>query len=86
MIQAQIQFDGPTHALAKQGPYAETQSLAAMGRDRLIHYLAPSSAGLAGLEAFTVVASGQSRPGTHRQLSELHDEALAKDFAEGAVR
>ena len=86
MIRTQIQFDGASHALAKQGPCAETQSLAAMGKDTMIHYLGSSSAGSAGLEAFTFVASGQSRPGTHGPRSKRHDEALAEDFAEGAAR
>ena len=81
MIRTQIQIDESTYALVKQRAYAENKSLAAVVRDALTHYLTPSSAGSAGLEAFTFIASGKSRPGTLKPLSERHDEALAEDFA-----
>ena len=81
MIRIQIQLDETTYALAKQRAYAENKSLAAVVRDALDQYLAPSTNQSVGLEDFTFISSGQSLTGTPHPLSERHDEALAEDFA-----
>lgn len=81
MIRTQIQLDESTYALVKQRAYAENKSLAAVVREALTHYLSPASDSPNGLEGFTFIGSGQSRPGTLRPLSERHDEVLAEDFA-----
>ena len=81
MIRTQIQLDETTYALAKQRAYAENKSLAAVVRDALDQYLTPSAGQTGGLEGFTFIGSGQSKPGTLHPLSEKHDEALAEDFA-----
>ena len=81
MIRTQIQLDETTYALAKQRAYSENKSLAAVVREALDQYLTPSAKRTGGLEGFTFIGSGQSRPGTPHPLSERHDEALAEDFA-----
>ena len=43
MIRTQIQLDETTHTLAKQRAYAENKSLAAVVREALTQYLAPTS-------------------------------------------
>ena len=81
MIRTQIQLDETTYVLAKQRAYAENKSMAAVVRDALTQYLTPTSSSTAGPQGFSFIASGRSRPGTPSPLSELHDEALAEDFA-----
>lgn len=81
MIRIEIQLDETTYALANQRARAENKSLAAIVREALEQYLKPSGNRSAGLEDFTFIGSGQSRPGTPHQLSERHDEALVEDFA-----
>ena len=80
MIRTQIQLDETTHTLAKQRAYAENKSLAAVVREALTQYLAPTSRSTSGPEGFNFIASGRSKPGDPSPLSELHDEALAEDF------
>ena len=80
MTHIQIQLDETTYVLAKRRACAENRSLDAIVGDALHQYLMPSAKQPVGLEGFTFIGSGQSRPGTPQPLSERHDEALAEGF------
>ena len=81
MKRTQVQLDETMYALAKQRAFSEGRSMSSVIREAVVQYLTSPAGRSSTLEDFSFVASGRSKPGGPRPLSERHDEALAEDFA-----
>ena len=80
MIRTQIQLDEATYDMTRRKAFSEGTSMAAVVREALAQYLAPTTEPLT-VDSFSFIGSGRSKPGGPRPLSERHDEALLDDFA-----
>ena len=80
MKRTQLQLDDKIYELLRRKAFEENISMAALVRRALESYLTERRTERPGVEAFTFIAAGHSRPVENGPVSERHDDALAEDF------
>ena len=81
MKRAQIQLEEETYEALRHRAFSEKRSVAAVIREILRKDMAAScSSTSSSIRDFSFVASGRSKQGPLKPVSEHHDEALAKAF------
>ena len=80
MKRTQLQLDDKLYELLRRKAFDENISIASVVRRALESYLTERRTERLGIEAFTFIGSGHSKPDKNGPVSERHDDALAKDF------
>ena len=76
----QLQLDDKIYELLRRKAFEENISIASVVRRALESYLTMRRAERPGIETFTFIGSGHSKPAENGPVSERHDEAFAEDF------
>ena len=80
MKRIQLQLDDKIYELLRRKAFDEKVSIASVVRRALESYLTERRTERPGVEAFTFIGSGHSKPVKDGPVSERHDDALAEDF------
>ena len=78
MKRTQLQLDDKIYELLRRKAFDENISMASLIRRALERYLSEQKTQRPGIEAFTFIGSGRSKPDMNGPVSERHDEALAE--------
>ena len=78
MKRTQIQLDDKIYELLRRKAFDENISMASVVRRALESYLTDRRTERPGIEAFTFIGSGHSKPDNNGPVSERHDDALVE--------
>ena len=82
MKRTQLQLDDKIYELLRRKAFDENISMAALVRRAFESYQTERRIERPGIEAFTFIGSGHSKPDKNGPVSERHDDALAEDFVD----
>ncbi len=81
MKRTQLQLDEVTYQKLRGKAFREGVSMAHVIREAVAEYLTEAPRQHALMERYSFIASGRSTGPRSQRISEMHDEALAEDFA-----